>query len=208
MKRVDVRLRRGVLVRGTVVEMGSGAPVPGASIQYIPEKEKNPNISSDILTHWEGIQQSDAQGKFAITVLPGPGRLLVHGPQGKYVLKLVSDGELNRGQPGGRRNYAHAIERIEPDAGADPIELSISLLPGATVGGQILDEAGNPIDQAFVLSRLDISPNNIYWRNLTSPTVGDRFKLSGLGPNEDYPIYFIEPAPPRRRRKSLSLGQW
>ena len=91
VKQVDVKLRRGVLVRGTIIEAGTDEPVAGASIQYHPESSHNPNVSDDVLTGWQGIQLSDDEGKFEIVVLPGPGRLLVHGPQGKYVLRETSE---------------------------------------------------------------------------------------------------------------------
>ena len=100
-RQVDVELPRGVLVRGKVVEEGTNTPVPGASIQYLPETANNPNTSDDILTGWQGIQLSDDQGEFAIAVLPGPGRLLVHGPQGKYVLQMIAGRMLAGGKPGG-----------------------------------------------------------------------------------------------------------
>src|SRR5262249_59921819 len=39
--KVDLRLQRGVLVRGRVVESGSNRPVPGARIQYRPQSGQN-----------------------------------------------------------------------------------------------------------------------------------------------------------------------
>ena len=104
----------------------------------------------------------------------------MHGPQGKYVLKLVSDDELYRGRSGGRRNYAHAVVRLDPEAGEAPLDLAISLQPGATVGGQIVDESGKAIDKAFVFSRLDISPLVGFWRT-ASADAGRALRAVGPG---------------------------
>ena len=82
LKQVDVNLPRGVLVRGKVVETDNHEAVAGATIQYVPEANNNSNTADDILTGWQGIQLSDGDGRFEIAVLPGPGRLLVHGPRG------------------------------------------------------------------------------------------------------------------------------
>ena len=71
-RHVDLALPRGVQVRGAVVEAGTKTPVAGASIQYVPERVNNRNVTDDILTGWQGIQLSDAAGKFAIAVCAGP----------------------------------------------------------------------------------------------------------------------------------------
>jgi hypothetical protein len=192
---VDVKLRRGVLVRGTVVEAGTEQPVAGASIQYHPESAHNPNVSDDDLTGWQGIQLSDDQGKFEIVVLPGPGRLLVHGPQGIYVLREASERELSRGTPGGRRYYANAIERVDPAVGAEPIELTIPLQPSSTIAGKLVDEQGQPVGKVSIISRLFIIPHSPFWRGYSGevpqPTAGNSFEVTGLAPDQECPVYFL-----------------
>ena len=61
---VDVRLPRGVLVRGEVVEKSNGEPVAGASVQYIPESANNPQAADDIVTGWQATQVTDDRGHF------------------------------------------------------------------------------------------------------------------------------------------------
>ena len=126
-------------------------------------------------------------------MLPGPGRLLVHGPQSSYLIRETSDRELRTGIPGGERNYAHAIEKIDPAPDAGPIELSVSLTPGATITGRMVDEQGNRIDEALVITRLKISPWFLEWRGDVQPTLGGNFELSGLDPHESYLVYFLDP---------------
>ena len=92
---------------------GRGEPAPpvvGAAVQYRPKAANNPNVTDNILTDWQSVQLSHEQGKFEIVVLPGPGRVVVNGPQEKYIFKQVSAGEFYQGQPGGQRMYVHAVE--------------------------------------------------------------------------------------------------
>jgi hypothetical protein len=185
-------LPRGVLVRGRVVESGTAAPVAGASIQYVPERANNPHTADDILTGWQGTQLSDEHGQFEIVVLPGPGRLLVHGPPGKYVLQEIADRQFDAGKPGGRRNYVHAVQEIDPEKGAEPIDVTLQLQPGISVRGRIVDQQGKSVDEVFIISRLTFSPLSLWWRGQMPPTLGGRFELWGLEEGQDYPVYFLD----------------
>ncbi len=192
VKQVDLTLPRGVLVRGRVVEAGTGKPVAGATVQYVPESFNNPHHSDTILTGWQGIQLSDQEGNFSIAVLPGPGRLLASSSQGSYVRQEIGERQLAQGKPGGARNYAHAIAELNPNVGAPALDVKLELQPGATVKGQIVDEKGNLVEEALVVSRLKIWDSSLIWRGHTTPTLGGRFELSGLAPNVEYPVYFLD----------------
>ena len=192
-KEVDVALPRGVLVRGRVVEEQSGLPVSGASIQYIPEDLNNPHTSEQILTGWQGIVVADDQGNFVITVLPGPGRLLAHAPVNQYVLQQSSGRELSRGEAGGQRKYAHAIHKLDLAPDANTVEVTLTMKRSQVVRGEILDEEGKPIDEALVISRLNISPLSPDWRGHTNPTLGGSFQIGGLAEGDEVPVYFLDP---------------
>jgi hypothetical protein len=192
-KEINLKLPRGVDVRGQVIEEVSGKPVAAASVQYVPEELYNPNVRDDILTGWQAIEPTDAQGRFEIVVLPGPGRLLVHGPDGRFVLREISSGELYKGQRGGRRNYVHGIARIEPEKAAEPLAVTIRLERGSAVRGELVDEQGTSIDEALMISRLYISPYSLFWRGFPQSVLGGRFELGGLAPGQEYPVHFIDP---------------
>ncbi|HEX7378076.1 MAG TPA: hypothetical protein VF278_13230 [Pirellulales bacterium] len=192
LKKVEMTLPRGVLLRGTVVEAGSGAPISGAAVQYHPESSNNRNASDDILTGWQCMEVTDNEGRFTLAVLPGPGRLLVNGQQGKYVFQEFGGRELDSGKPGGTRNYVHAVAKLNPQVGDDALEMKLELKPGATVKGRMVDERGNAIEEALVISRLNISPYVLFWRGHTTPTLGGRFELSGLAEGVEYPVYFLD----------------
>jgi protocatechuate 3,4-dioxygenase beta subunit len=192
VKKVDVTLPRGVMVRGKVTDAATGRPVPEATVQYLPEDANNPNDADDILTGWQGIQLSNDEGEFEIVGLPGPGTLLVHGPEGEFIFQESSSSQLSRGTPGGQRRYAHAFERIDPQAGGEAIDLSIKLQPAKKITGRIVDESGAPVDEALMITRLHITPHSPFWRGFPVELLGGRFELGGLAPGEEYPTYFLD----------------
>lgn len=190
-KDLEVRLDRAVLAHGTVIDATSGRPIPGAAVQYHPDR-LNPNVTSDVVTGWQGIQNTDEMGRFEITVLPGPGMLLVHAPEGSYILQTIGSRELTEGQTGGVRMYAHAFRRINPQPDQPPEPLQVELAPGGSVSGTLTDPDGEPIEHAVVVSRLKISPHSPRWRGFPDAAMGGRFRIDGLREGEEYPVYFLD----------------
>jgi protocatechuate 3,4-dioxygenase beta subunit len=192
VKRVDITLPRGVLVRGQVVESTTKAPVAGAAIQYVPERTTSDNAPNDVVTGWQGIQLSGVDGAFEIAVLPGPGTLLVNGPNGNFVSQEIGSQQLSNGRPGGERNYAHAIHRVAPEANANPLDVTIDLKPGTTVSGRITTGSGEPVEKALLITRLNLRPSELTWRGFPLEALGGRFELSGLADGMEYPVHFLD----------------
>ncbi len=191
-KQVDITLPRGVLVRGKVVESETNAPVAGAAIQYVPERNNNPNVADDIITGWQGIQLSNERGEFEIAVLPGPGRLVVHGPTDRYVLLETSSRELSSGGTGGRRVYAHGIQKINPDENAEMRDVTILLRQSPVVSGQLVDGRGLPIEKAVMCTRLNVYAGWLEWMASPRTLLGGQFQVAGLAPGRSCPVYFLD----------------
>jgi hypothetical protein len=208
VKEVNMTLPRGVLVKGMVQSAGSETPIAGATIKYTPESSNNPNDTDDILTGWQDLKVSKEDGSFETVILPGPGRLLVHKLGGNFVLQEIGSRELSRGQPGGLRNYVHAIEKVNPKAAAKSLEVRIQLQPGETVKGRIVDEAGKAVDQVEAISRLNISPYSSTWRGGGAPIVrGGEFEIVGLEKGKEYPIHFLHPERKLGATAILKVGE-
>lgn len=189
---IEIRLGKVTLAQGTVVDAKTGQPLVGASVQYEPEGANNKNNSDSIITGWQGIQKTDAAGKFAIAVLPGPGTLLVHAASRKYILQETDSETLYRGKPGGMRIYANAFQKIDPVAGQPLQPLKIELQPGETVSGTLVDEQGQPIKEALMISRLMILPTSPSWRGWPDKAHDGKFELQGLRPDVEYPVFFLD----------------
>ncbi len=190
VRKVNITLPRGVLVRGKIVEAESNEPIAGASLQYL-RGPGNSNTSNDIRTGWQAIQVSNEQGEFEIAVLPGPGLLLVHGPSNEYVIQHTTTNQISRGRPGGERQYAHHIQKIDVSADQTPVEMSFELHRGGTVHGTLVDETGESVDEASLISWRNIHATNLGWRGHSPTVLGGRFEMGGLVEGEEYPVFFL-----------------
>ena len=194
VKNVDVILPRGALVRGRVVDSKTKAPISDATIQYVPREGTLRKAPEGIVTGFQGIQPSDETGALQLPVFcQGQGTLLVHGPHGQFVLREIGSRELDRGLPGGERTYAHAIQSVDPQSNAEPLDLTIELDRGATVSGEIRNAAGEPVESARVVTRLSIRQGSLNWRGFSLEAMGGRFELSGLAEGVEYPVHFLDP---------------
>jgi RNA polymerase sigma factor (sigma-70 family) len=187
-KVVDIKLPRGILIRGKVTEENTGRLVGNASVQYIPARSRD-----DVLSGWQAIVASKDDGSYQITVPPGKGHLLVFGPTPDYVLKMIGANMLYNSQPGGQRYYAHAIIPYEANASDQPHEISASLRAGATIQGHIEGPDGQRVTNASLLTTLRIEPTNPFWRGGYQIPVRDgRFEVHGLAAEASTQIFVFD----------------
>ncbi|MBL8850925.1 MAG: carboxypeptidase regulatory-like domain-containing protein, partial [Planctomycetaceae bacterium] len=189
---MQIRLPPGVLVTGTVTDAVTGAPISNAHVQYYPDQAHNQNYNDDLIVRWQGAQPTNDAGEFAIAVPAGPGTLLVHAESPNYILEERGSQELDRGQAGGERTYAHAFAKIDPAAGESPAPLAIQITPGATVNGRLVDSDGKPIAAAKMVSRLKIVWHSPQWRAFSDDVTNGQFEISGLREGVEYPVYFVD----------------
>ncbi len=192
-KEIEIKLDKVVLAEGFVRDAKTGQPLQGASVQYYPEMTNDRRLLDDIVSGWQSIQKTDSSGKFQIPVLPGPGTLLVHAAEKNYILQERDSEVLNSGKPGGARMYAHAFQKINPAKEETLKPMKIELQPGATVAGTLVDEQGQPIKHAIMISRLKPDPLSPDWRGLPVELNNGTFELHGLREGVEYPVYFLDP---------------
>ncbi len=188
---LEVRLTKGVLVRGTIRAAATQLPLEGASVQYVPH-DQNEFINDDIVTGWQSIQPTAADGSFSITTPPGQGTLLFHAPpESNYVLEMRGSRALSRGTTGGKRTYAHAFESLDLAEDGQPEPLTIELQTGSEVVATVVDPEGKPVDGFSLLSRLRIFPHSPQWRGFAEEIQGSEAILRGLPSGEAIPVYFL-----------------
>ncbi|HCO23352.1 MAG: hypothetical protein CME31_26310 [Gimesia sp.] len=192
-KKIEIKLDKVVLAEGFVRDAKTGQPLQGASVQYYPEMTNDRRLLDDIVSGWQSIQKTDTSGKFQIPVLPGPGTLLVHAAEKNYILQERDSEVLNSGKPGGARMYAHAFQKINPAKEETLKPMNIELQQGATVAGTLVDEQGQPIKHAIMISRLKPDPLSPDWRGLPVELNNGTFELHGLREGVEYPVYFLDP---------------
>jgi hypothetical protein len=174
----DFKLKRGVVIRGLVTEEGTGRPLAGSSIQFMPIRG-----GADLLSGWQAMVASGDDGLYQVAVPPGKGHLLVFGPTSDFVLEATSTRMVYSGKPGGRRCYAHKVIPYEVQTGPDPVEHNASLRAAKTVTIRVVGPNGEAVTNAFYVSALVIRPTNPSWRGDSQTRIADgRFELRGLAP--------------------------
>jgi hypothetical protein len=188
-KEIDVRLPRGVLLRGKVTEAGTNRPLPDSTVYYIPL-----NGPADVLSGSQASVASGDDGSYRIAVPPGKGHLIVVGPTGDYVASEIGMSTLDTGRPGGWRFRAHAILPYEVKSGDPPHDLAATLRPGVTIKGRVEGPDGQAVADALVLTTLRIEALNPIWDgNHQIPVRGGRFELHGLAPDASTRIHILDP---------------
>ena len=185
----DIKVPRGVLIRGKVTEKGTGRPLAGSSIQYLP-------VSNDerILSGWQAIVASKDDGSYHIVVPAGKGYLLFFGPTPDFVLKQIGSNQMYTGRPGGRRTYAHAMMPYEAKLGHEPApDISVMLEPGLTIKGRVEGPEGQTVTSGLLITTLRIEPFNPTWRgDFHLPIKDGRFEAHGLAPEGSARLYFLD----------------
>src|SRR5262249_43947307 len=117
---VELTAPRGILVRGTVEEEGTGRRVAGAEGRYEQRRRNNPvyDASGERRRHgmeWQtGDARTNADGTFYIAVPPGPGTLLVKAAEPDFLHAETSANHLDGIGPGGRAYFPDAIVPLSP----------------------------------------------------------------------------------------------
>ncbi len=199
---IDLSLPRGVLIPGRVTEEGSGKPVPGAVVGFIARGERlNP--------FGGGVQILTASdGSFRLGAKPGPGHLVIRVPGDDYVLEEIGSQVLNKGQPGGGRIHAHAHIGLELKPGHDLEAVRLAVRRGVAVKGQVIGPDGQPVQEAWIISRIVLGPGYEVWRSWDGRTHGKtrqgRFELHGVAPDIETPVSFLDPV--RKLGVTLNLS--
>jgi RNA polymerase sigma factor (sigma-70 family) len=185
---VDLRLRRGAMLRGTVAEAGSGAPIEGASLEFLPSRSGG----GDEATVRYDVANSRPDGTFRIAIPPRPGHLVVRGPSDDYVLRMIAGGRILDGRGGGHRVFAHGIVPVDP-RNDDGRGCTISLRRGVMVEGTVLGPDGQPVAEARFATTALLPPMARGWVGGFQGTMRDgRFVLHGLNPEETARVLFLD----------------
>ena len=147
---MDIALTRGTLIHGKVTEAGSGRPVAEALVRFVPSSAK------PIISRFDGVMTSSTKpdGSFQLVTTSEPGHLEVQGPSDEYVLQDFGSLAVPAREPLGVRLYAHAVVACDSKPGSDNLEFNFALTRGVTVDGRAVGTDGQPVSDAWVLSRM------------------------------------------------------
>lgn len=186
---IVILLSRGVEVKGSIVEEGTGKAVAGASVWYTPTE---PIDAPDYANNIRIDRKTNENGLFELPVPPVPGWLMVHASSGNYVLKEIGRQQLKDGRLGGRRTHVHDLKPIEPELGSEPIQVAFQLKRGVTTKVQLTDDSGKPAQgvSVHVFSLLDSGPSDNPYHRIISPDAEGLVEFQGLEESKQYVVHF------------------
>ncbi len=147
---VDFALKRGIAIRGKVVDKATGKPVP-AVVEYFLFGD-NPRRSEIGQLHGGEIP-TGPDGSFELVGLTGRGLVAARAAKDHYLPgqgAATIPGADERGwfhtvphlcQP----EFFHAIIAIDPAEGSDSLTCDLALDPGNSQAGTVLDPNGKPL---------------------------------------------------------------
>jgi len=194
---VDVELRRGTLIEGTVTEKASrefprGRPIAGAGIFYKPRSD-NKLVPEDYYSNWDTRFVSDDEGHFWIAVPPGIGHLLVNAPSTDYIATLTSSGDLSAGKPGGSRYRPDGLVKLDIAEGTDKQPVAVELRRGVTLRGRLQNPDGTVPERALLINPLHKYAFDVHWRGNPNYIEGGRFEVHGCDPTQPLKLSFLDP---------------
>jgi RNA polymerase sigma factor (sigma-70 family) len=189
-------LPRGVIVRGKVVEAGSGKALANAGICFVPRQKPVANPYGNAGFPAVGLVHAlftRADGTFTVTAPVGTGTLIVKAERPDYVPVTTSMAQMALGKPGGQPLYAHAIQVMELRPGMETQDVTIALHRGLTVKGKLVGPDGQSVHGAKMLSRLATSCHLMGFIEARAVDVPDSgFELGGCDPKQPYPVIFFQ----------------
>jgi hypothetical protein len=147
---VNLALPRGAVVRGKVVEAGSGKSIDSVSLVFVSQRENNPDLPRVGLANQGWKHFTGADGSVRMVLPPGPGHLLVTGPNPDYVYRTTTEEALRTGKPGGPPVHAHAVLPITLHTKDAPKEVTIELRRAVTLKAQVVGPDGKTVKDAIV----------------------------------------------------------
>jgi RNA polymerase sigma factor (sigma-70 family) len=193
---VKISLARGIRVQGVVTEGTDRKPVAGASVRFRPRITDNPFYRRDLQPFFDDGDRrpiTGPDGKFAMTVLPGPGHLQVNGPTADYVhTEVTTPVLLGKGVGPNRRHYSDGLVALELKPDVRTHEVSVALRRGVTVSGGVVAPDGKAVKsgQFFCASYLPYGDTLNPVRTL--PIKDGRFELPGCDRDRAVKVFFYD----------------
>jgi RNA polymerase sigma factor (sigma-70 family) len=195
---VEIKVPRGVIVRGKVTEADSGKPVAGAFIDYHAQRGNNPLFRYQVLSWYvrpiEYVTTA-ADGTFQATVPPGPGHLFVKGPTRDFVQVHADVSKVWPGDARGKDWWsAHAVMALDLGPQTKTHEVKLTLRRGVTVQGRILGPDGKVVDTAMLLCPFHLRAHDgVYWAHDQEPIYirDGNFAIPGCDPKASFNVVLV-----------------
>ncbi|QDT95901.1 BlaR1 peptidase M56 [Gimesia aquarii] len=197
----EIKLTKGVWVRGQVVDERTGKPVRGLVKYYAFNTKKPSKLNHTVFLFNVFERRTDREGHFKIPVLPGKGIVTFMAydhtryRRGVGIESITAKVKINIGKykqldtvPALIPSYCHLLREINPQVGSEPVEIEMKLTSGVDIPGRMIDENGESLDGGFV--------SGTYYRNLESwglPIRNKQFLIQGYYPDQPRTLHAYYP---------------
>jgi RNA polymerase sigma factor (sigma-70 family) len=197
---VDFSLKRGVLVKGRVLDKATEKPV-FANVQYLPfaDNPRHKNVSGFAV---EQYLQTGEDGSFQLVAFPGRGLLTARGWSDHYRMAVGAEKFPKKDRYGNQDEFlltapflchptnVHTLVEINPAEKAETLTQDIVLDPGTMPRGTIKGPDGKPLAGTKVLGLTAYGQ----WGNWTRTALKSAdFTVYGLDANEEREVVFFQP---------------
>jgi RNA polymerase sigma factor (sigma-70 family) len=187
---VDFDLKRGVAIRGKVVDKATGTPVPGI-VEYFLFGD-NPRRAEISQLHG-GEVATGADGTFELIGLPGRGLVAARAAQDHYLAGQGAASIAGADEHGWFRTephicqpgFFHAVIAIEPAQGTDTLTCELAVDHGNSRAGTVFDPSGKPVAGCVAVSLCPATMSQ-HVDTLTS----DTFTAIALDPRQGRHLFF------------------
>ena len=198
---VTIAMPTGTLIRGRVIEEGTGRPVAGASLISMLHRENPKTMSQDDARciYWSNEyhrRYSAADGTFEQPVASGElSHIMVKAPDGNYISRITTIGDMGYDKPGGAWMSLEAAEPVTPRADQRALEMTITLKRGVTLRGVATGPNGEAAKRVLVYrdrpwhtqDNQAIGP--VLWGE---PVPDGQFAVPGCDPKAATTLYFLD----------------
>ena len=182
---MNLPVRKGRLIRGRVVDAGTGRPVPGVSVIYESTRDNRNRRNDD---RFDSPVLADADGRFAVAALPGPGVVAVESLAADYIRIPLAGTKVDFEE----QAFPHGFAKVDVPVGGDVPELAISLRKGVTLEARIVDPEGKPVDLA-VIGCPELTAVGLHGGDMPGAAFGGKFRLEGADPDRTYRVVALHP---------------
>ena len=195
---VELKLKRGVPVHGTITEEASGRPVASALVVYFQTSRNN-----RLFRGFEGEPSevmTDRDGRFQIVAPAGSGHLLVQAAAPDYLHLITNNLELGQSGLPIWPMYPDALAHVDLKPDETSHQVTLRLRRGVTVAGRIVGPDGTPLARAIAFGRSHVPYLGIrafvggaFNGIVPEIKVRDgRFQIPGCDPAKPYTFHFFD----------------
>ncbi len=175
-----IRLPRGVILQGRVLEEGTGKGIAAAEVQHFLGKFDTQEGPTRLFAF---RARTDAEGMFRLAVPPTKGNLILHSvPRGYRGHDLQSGSSMADAGP-------RFLKTLDASGKVKPASLEFVVSRGAELRGHTHAPDGSAV-RVTRLEELELNPDRqVLW----TATPAGEFQLGGLQPGAQYQFALIAP---------------